>query len=91
MNCKFLEKTILHTPEIEKLFDEKNILTLTADWTNQDAQTPDILAVNELLDANGARQVPTLMIFTPQNPDKPLVLTGLYSKAALVETLNALQ
>ena len=90
MNCKFLEKTILHTPEIEKLFDEKNILTLTADWTNQDAQTPDILAINELLDANGARQVPTLMIFTPQNPDRPIVLTGLYSKAALVETLNAL-
>ncbi len=90
MNCKFLEKTILHTPEIEKLFDEKNILTLTVDWTNQDAQTPDILAINELLDANGARQVPTLMIFTPQNPDKPIVLTGLYSKAALVETLNAL-
>lgn len=90
MNCKFLEKTILHTPEIEKLFDEKNILTLTADWTNQDAQTPDILAINELLDANGARQVPTLMIFTPQNPDRPTVLTGLYSKAALVETLDAL-
>ena len=43
-----------------------------------------------LADANGARQVPTLMIFTPQNPDRPIVLTGLYSKAALVETLNAL-
>lgn len=90
MNCKFLEKTILHTEEIEAKFDEINALTLTADWTNQDAQTPEILAINELLDANGARQVPTLMIFTPQNPDKPIVLRGLYTKSALLEALESI-
>ncbi len=91
MNCKFLEKTILHTDEVEAVFDEKNILTLTADWTNQDAQTPDVLAINELLDANGARQVPKLMIFTPDNPDKPLVLSGLYTKSALLEALESIK
>lgn len=90
MNCKFLEKTILHTPEVEAVFDSKNVLTLTADWTNQDAQTPEILAINELLDANGARQVPTLMIFTPEAPDKPIVLRGLYTKASLLEVLEKL-
>ncbi len=90
MNCKFLEKTILHTPEVEAIFDDKNVLTLTADWTNQDAQTPEILAINELLDANGARQVPTLMIFTPSAPEKPIVLRGLYTKAALLEVLETL-
>ena len=90
MNCKFLEKTILHTSEIEAKFDEKNILTLTADWTNQDAKTPEALAINELLDANGARQVPTLMIFSPKNPDKPVVLCGLYTKSALIEAIDSL-
>jgi len=90
MNCKFLEKTILHTSEIEQEFDSRNILTLTADWTNQDAQTPDVLAINELLDAAGARQVPKLMIFTPQNPEKPIVLSGIYTKGALLDALKSL-
>lgn len=87
MNCKFLEKTILHTEEIEKLLDEKNILSLAADWTNQDAKTPDVVAINELLDANGARQVPTLMIFRPEKPNQPIVLRGLYAKSDLLEAL----
>ncbi len=90
MNCKYLEKTILHTEEVESVFDSLNAVTLTADWTNQDSQTPDVLAINELLDANGARQVPTLMIFTPSAPDKPIVLTGLYTKGTLLETLSKL-
>ncbi len=90
MNCKFLEKTILHTPEIEAEFDSRNILTLTADWTNQDAQTPDVLAINELLDAAGARQVPKLMIFTPEKPEKPIVLSGIYTKGALLDALRSL-
>ena len=91
MNCKFLEHTILHTDEIQAKFDEKNVLTLTADWTNQDAKTPDVLAINELLDANGARQVPVLMIFTPSAPDKPIVLSGLYTKDALLEALDSIK
>ena len=91
MNCKFLEKTVLNTPEVEQIVDEKNIVTLTADWTNQDAQTPEILAINELLDANGARQVPTLMIFEPERPDTPTTLRGLYTKSELLETLNSIK
>lgn len=90
MNCKFLEKTILHTPELQAVFDEKNVLTLTADWTNQDAQTLEILAINELLDAHGARQVPTLMIFSPKAPENPIVLRGLYTKDSLLEVLETL-
>lgn len=90
MNCKFLEKTILHTEDVQAAFDAKNVLTLTADWTNLDAKTPDILAINALLDAQGARQVPTLMIFTPDAPDQPIVLRGLYSKGTLLDALATL-
>ena len=90
MNCKFLEKTILHTDEVQAAFDAKNVLTLTADWTNLDAETPDVVAINELLDACGARQVPTLMIFNPNAPDAPVVLRGLYTKSALLEALDSL-
>ena len=75
---------------MEAVFDRKNILTLTADWTNQDAQTPDVLAINELLDQCGARQVPTLMIFNPANPSAPIILKGLYSKGTLLEALQTI-
>ena len=61
---------------------------MTDDWTNQDAHTPDVLAINELLDATGARQVPKLMFFSPDDPENPVVLSGLYSADKFFETLN---
>ena len=88
VNCKFLEKTILHTPEALDALSDRGVVTMTADWTNQDAQTPDVLAINELLDATGARQVPKLMFFSPDAPEKPVVLSGLYSADKFFETLN---
>ncbi len=88
VNCKFLEKTILHTPEALDALDARGVVTMTADWTNQDAQTPDVLAINELLDATGARQVPKLMFFSPDDPENPVVLSGLYSADKFFETLN---
>lgn len=88
VNCKFLEKTILHTPEALDALDARGVVTMTADWTNQDAQTPDVLAINELLDATGARQVPKLMFFSPADPENPVVLSGLYSADKFFETLN---
>ena len=89
VNCKFLEKTILHTPEALDALSARGVLTMTADWTNQDAQTPDVLAINELLDATGARQVPKLMFFSPDDPKNPVVLSGLYSADKFFETLDA--
>ncbi|MBQ7110762.1 MAG: thioredoxin family protein [Thermoguttaceae bacterium] len=88
VNCKFLEKTILHTPEALDALSARGVVTMTADWTNQDAQTPDVLAINELLDATGARQVPKLMFFSPADPENPVVLSGLYSADKFFETLN---
>ncbi|MBR4835118.1 MAG: thioredoxin family protein [Thermoguttaceae bacterium] len=88
VNCKFLEKTILHTPEALDALSARGVVTMTADWTNQDAQTPDVLAINELLDATGARQVPKLMFFSPGDPENPVVLSGLYSADKFFETLN---
>ena len=88
VNCKFLEKTILHTPEALDALSARGVVTMTADWTNQDAQTPDVLAINELLDATGARQVPKLMFFSPDAPENPVVLSGLYSADKFFETLN---
>ncbi len=88
VNCKFLEKTILHTPKALDALNARGVVTMTADWTNQDAQTPDVLAINELLDATGARQVPKLMFFSPADPENPVVLSGLYSADKFFATLD---
>lgn len=88
VNCKFLEKTILHAPEALDALAARGVVTMTADWTNQDARTPDATAINELLDATGARQVPKLMFFDPADPENPVVLSGLYSRETFFETLE---
>ena len=89
MNCKVLEGTVLRAPEIESLFREKKIVTMTADWTLRD-QTAESRAIGGLLNRFGGEQVPVLMIFTPNDPDNPIILRGLFTKETLVKKLGAL-
>jgi len=74
-NCKFVESTVLHSPEIQKLFLENNILLLVADITRN---SPKIEA---LLEKCGSRSIPFLAVFyTGENFLKPRFLRDLYSK-----------
>ena len=91
MNCKVLESTVLHTDPIMQRADAKNVLTLTADWTNQNADSPEIRAINELLDKYGGRQVPTIMVFDPRHPTEPAVLRGLFTREELEKVLDRLE
>ena len=86
MNCKALESTVLHTEAIESLAEQKGIVTMTADLTNRD--TPESAAAFALLDRFGGRQVPVVMIFSPENPDDPTILRGLFTRARLESALE---
>lgn len=86
MNCKALESTVLHTEAIESLAERKGIVTMTADLTNRDA--PESAAAFALLDRFGGRQVPVVMIFSPENPDDPTILRGLFTRARLESALE---
>ena len=86
-NCKVLENTILHTGDFLELIDQKGIVTLTADCTNQSADTEEMKAINSLLDENGGRQVPTIMIFKP-GQNKPEILRGLFTGKTLRDLLD---
>jgi suppressor for copper-sensitivity B len=87
VNCKVLEAAVLRAPEIETLFREKEILTMTGDWTNRD-DSAESRAVGDLLRRYGGEQVPVLMIFTPETPEEPIILRGLFTKETLTKTLE---
>ena len=90
MNCKVLEGTVLRAPEIVSLFRGKGIVTMTADWTSRD-QTDESREIGTLLNRYGGQQVPVLMIFTPENPDEPVILRGLFTKETLIKEINSLE
>ncbi|MBR5415362.1 MAG: thioredoxin family protein [Thermoguttaceae bacterium] len=89
MNCKVLELTVLHAPEVDTLLHQKGVVTMTGDWTRRD-QTEESRAVGDLLSRYGGQQVPVLMIFTLDRLDDPIVLRGLFTKETLIKELEAL-
>ena len=82
--CKFMEKTVLKTKEMETVFRDNDIYTLVADWTHQDS-SPE---VNQKLQELGTQQIPLLAIYSAQNPTKPTLIPGTYTIAGLTEELR---
>ena len=89
MNCKVLEAAVLRSTEIADLIEEKGIVTMTGDWTNRD-DSEESRDVGNLLRRYGGEQVPVVMIFTPKNPESPIVFRGLFTKSELAEKLKEL-
>ncbi|MDR0706180.1 MAG: thioredoxin family protein [Planctomycetaceae bacterium] len=81
VNCKVLEAAVLKTDSVQKLLDEKQIISLVADCTRQGEAT-------ELLKRLGSEQVPVLALFDPNNPSQPIVLRGYYTQKTLTELLK---
>ncbi|MCL2348826.1 MAG: thioredoxin family protein [Planctomycetaceae bacterium] len=82
LNCKVLERTVLHSNEVTAKLNEINGVILTADWTYRNPEITDML--NQL----GGEQVPVVAIFTPENKTNPIVLRGMFTSATLIERLN---
>lgn len=88
MNCKVLESTVLHAEDLLEVIERDDILTFTADWTNQNDRSEEMKMINALLDQYGGRQVPTVMLFNFESKDDPVVYRGLFSKKTLLDVLN---
>jgi thiol:disulfide interchange protein len=76
-----LEATVLQSEAILSLLDKKGIVALTGDCTRQGEAAA-------LLRQLGPEQVPTLAIFDPANPSKPVVIRGFYTQNTLLELLR---
>lgn len=73
ITCKFNERRVLHTDEIETLFEQNDVIYLVADWTQEN---PDISA---LLDRYQRVGIP-LYLYFPANSRQAEVLPQILSK-----------
>ncbi len=81
-NCHYLEAFVLHDPRVVHEVNEKHVLMLQADMTQDNAPEKPLLRK-----LNGAGNIPVTAVYFP-NQQEPRVLTGLYSVDQLVRTLD---
>jgi suppressor for copper-sensitivity B len=82
--CQVLASTVLNTQDTKATVDSQGVVPMIADWTNAE----DDVEVTAMLDALGARQVPTLAIFPAGRPNEPIIVRGPYTTAQLAELLK---
>ena len=83
LTCKGLEATMLNTPEVADSVAKNGVITLKADWTDE---TPE---VSQFLEILGAKQVPVLAIFSPGDPNDPVIFRGGYTQQMVLNALEA--
>ena len=85
MNCKFFEKTVLHTSAVEQAIAKSGVVTMYADFTNY---PPEIDRTIKALGGNG---VPVIAVFPGGAPYKPIVILGGYRQQDLINALSEAQ
>ena len=82
LNCKFFEKTVLHTKPVEKAIARSGAVTMYADFTKYPPEIDDTI---KALRANG---VPVIAIFPGDAPYKPIVFRGGYTADGIINALS---
>jgi thiol:disulfide interchange protein len=82
INCKFFERTVLHTAPVENAIKTGDVVTMYGDFTNY---PPEIARTIEALGANG---VPVVAIFPGSAPYEPIVFRGAYSKDDIISAIS---
>jgi suppressor for copper-sensitivity B len=81
LTCKTFEKIALKTKEVEDAINAGGVVTMVADWTRP---SPAIDKTIKALKSNG---VPVIAIFPANNPYKPIVFRGQYTKQAILDAI----
>ena len=82
LNCKFFEKTVLHTKPVEQAIARSGAVTMYADYTKY---PPEIADTIRALGGNG---VPVIAIFPGNAPYEPIPFHGGYRKQDLIAALD---
>jgi thiol:disulfide interchange protein len=82
VNCKAMEATVLNTNEVRQLVDQNKVITLKADWTEDD---PEVTRFLNLLSAPG---VPVIAIFPARDPNNPIIFRTVTTQGPLLEALR---
>ena len=73
ISCQFNEQRVLHSPDIQKLFEQQKVIYLVADWTNANPE------ISQLLDRYQRVGIP-LYLYFPPNRQVPVLLPQILSK-----------
>ncbi|HJQ82104.1 MAG TPA: thioredoxin family protein, partial [Lacipirellulaceae bacterium] len=82
LNCKFFERTVLHTEPIRTAIERAGALTMYADFTDYPEE------IDRTIRALGANGVPVIAIFPGDDPYRPIVFRGSYSQQKLISALQ---
>lgn len=77
------DRPFFMSPGISKAIRQKGFVAMTADWTTE---TPE---VDSLMAEIGRKEVPALVVFSPENPDSPIVFSRGDKESKIVATLQA--
>jgi suppressor for copper-sensitivity B len=81
-NCKWFEKTVLHTKPVEQAIARSGAVTMYGDYTKYPPE------IDKTIKALGANGVPVIAIFPGNRPYKPIVFAGGYRKQDLIAALD---
>lgn len=82
VTCKYNERSVLATEEIESFFKENKILVVKADWTNEDPE------ITKALESFGRSGVPLYIFYPKEKKSNPKILPQLLSTANLTLSLK---
>jgi thiol:disulfide interchange protein DsbD len=83
-SCKVNKAAVIDAAASRELYNEKNILLLTADITNPNPQA------ESLLHHLGSRSIPLLAIFPADSPKNPIIMRDVLSKDKYLSVLKGL-
>lgn len=84
MNCQYNKINVYHSKEMEELIKRKNIYAIKADLTVNNPEAERLR--NDL----GSKSVPFFAIFPSTDPERPIIMRDILSKAKVLEELQKL-
>jgi thiol:disulfide interchange protein DsbD len=78
ITCKVNERTVLSTDEVVEGFDQYDVATLKADWTDGDER------ITRKLREFGKGGVPMYLVYSPARPEEPEVLPEVLTSGRVV-------
>lgn len=86
--CKVNEKVVLKTDATNEFLRKNGVYSLVADWTHDD----EAVEVTAKLDELKAKAIPLVAIYSPGDPNNPILLPGTLTTEQLhTEVLRALK
>ena len=82
VTCKFNEKTVLESSEIQEAFTQRKVVKIKADWTNADP------AITKMLQQFGRPGVPLYVLYPAGKSVAPIILPELLTKNIVLEQLE---